>query len=325
MKTSYKPEDVIVLLKDITGELPALSLIEREKRRQQGVHFHEMLPLEYYPSKAYMKLYYKALNQFSGKTAYAIQQLADKIITLKDKEVTLVSLARTGTPIGILLKRYILKKYNIDVPHYTISIIPEKGIDHNAMQYILGKHEPETIQFVDAWATPLNYHNNLAVLADPAHLTNLYGTREDFLIPSACLGCIVSGLFSITILNSDVINENDFHGATYFEYLEDKDISYEFIDTIEKHFDNPEPFYEPQEEQDNLPNDTNYILKLGIGETTRSLFYTTPLKILVRDLSDINHIGHIIRLAQEKQVPIEEYPLKNYRACGVIKRMEVHL
>lgn len=348
MKTSYKPEDVIVLLKDITGELQPLPLAEREKRRQQGIHYSEMLPLEYQPSKAYLKLYHQALSKYSRKTAYAIAQLADKIISQKGTNITLVSLARAGTPVGILLKRYILKKYNINVFHYTISIILKKGIDHNALQYILGKHKPETIQFIDGWTgkgsiikelqkslIPYpNISNNLAVLADPAHLTSLYGIQEDFLVPSACLGSTVSGLFSRTILNSEVIAENDFHGAAYFEYLEDKDVSYEFIESIEKHFDNPEPIEEPsnnvdfQEAEEILHNlnlfDTCTI-KLGINETTRSLLRNYPLKILVRDLSDVQYIEHIIQLAKEKQVPIEEYPLQNYRACGILKRAEVHL
>ena len=113
------------------------------------------------------------------------------------------------------------------------------------------------------------------------------------------------------------------HGAAYFEYLEDRDVSYEFIENIEKHFDNPEPIEEPSN-QEVLHNDTCSI-KLGIGETTRSLFYTIPLKILVRSLSDTQYIEHIIQLAKDKQIPIEEYPLQNYRACAVLKRAEVHL
>ena len=334
MKTSYKPEDVIVLLKDITGELQPLPLKEREKRRQQGIHYSEMLPLEYQLSRAYLELYHQALSKYGRRIAYAIAQLVDKIIAQKGTNVTLVSLARTGTLVGILLKRYILKKYNVNVPHYTISIILKKGIDHNALQYILGKHKPETIQSIDGWTKEHHISNNLAVIADPAHLTSLYGTKEDFLIPNACLGSTVSGLFSRTILNSEVIAENDFHGAAYFEYLEDKDVSYEFIESIEKQFDNTEPIEElsnnagSQEAEEILRNlnlfDTCTIT-LGINETTRSLLQSYPLKILVRSNSDTEYIEHIIQLAKDKQIPIEEYPLQNYRACAILKRMEVHL
>ena len=303
MKTSYKPEDVIVLLKDITGELQPLPLVEREKQMQQGIPSSEILPLEYQPSRAYMALYQQVLSKYSRKTAYAIIQLADKILSKKGKEVTLVSLARTGTPIGILLKRYILKRYNINVPHYTISFLPQKGIDNNAMQYILGKHKPETIQLVEGWIKGHNISNELAVLSDPAHLTSLYGTREDFLVPSACLGSTISGLLSRTILNSEVLNENDFHGAAYFAYLEDKDVSYEFIESIEKHFDDPEPIEEP----------SNNIMSSSVNETLRCLLYTSPTKILVRNPNDTEYIEPILQLAKDKQIPIEEYPLQNCR------------
>lgn len=303
MKTSYKPEDVIVLLKDITGKLQPLPLSEREKQIRQGIPSSEMLPLEYQPSKAYMALYQQVLSKYSRKTAYAIIQLADKILSKKGKDVTLVSLAGTGTPIGILLKRYILKRYNINVPHYTISFIPSKGIDHNAMQYILGKHKLETIQFVDGWTKEHNPSNELAVLADPANLASLYGTREDFLIPSACFGSIVSGLFSRTVLNSEVISKEDFHGAAYFAYLEDKDVSYSFVESIEKHFDDPEP----------LEESSNNIMSSSVNETLRCLLYTSPAKILVRNLNNTEYMEPILQLAKDKNIPIEERPLQNDR------------
>ncbi len=42
-----------------------------------------------------------------------------------------------------------------------------------------------------------------------------FGTREDFLIPSACLNSTVSGLVSRTVLNDDLIGPADFHGAKF--------------------------------------------------------------------------------------------------------------
>ena len=62
---------------------------------------------------------------------------SEKILKQKGADVVLVSLARAGTPIGILAKRYIKYKYNLNLPHYTISIIRDKGIDENALKYIL--------------------------------------------------------------------------------------------------------------------------------------------------------------------------------------------
>ena len=45
----------------------------------------------------------------------------------------------------------------------------------------------------------------IAVLADPGGCVRTYGTRDDFLIPSACLNSTVSGLVSRTVLRADLI------------------------------------------------------------------------------------------------------------------------
>lgn len=350
MRTSYKQEDVIVLLKDVTSKMTPLSTEEREKRIQQGIHYSEMLPLEYSPSKEYMALYYQALHYHSKTTAQAVMCLGDKIISKKGKDVVLVSLARAGTPIGILLKRYFEKQYHIVVPHYTISIIRGRGIDKNALQYILKRYSAQAIQFVDGWIGKgaiikelqkevLQYENvseELAVLSDPAHMTMLYGTTEDFLIPSACLNAVVSGLFSRTIYNKSVIGKNDFHGAVYYKELENQDISYHFIEEIEKYFD--EKYIVEQKSDDMKINcreaeeiaenfhikDINFI-KPGIGETTRVLLRRIPWKILVKDKKEKKYIGHILALAKEKGITVEEYPLKYYRACGLIKNLNADI
>ena len=76
----------------------------------------------------------------------------------------------------------------------------------------------------------------LAVLADPAGVTELCGTHEDLLIPSSCLNSTVSGLISRTFLRDDIIGKDDFHGAVYYGELKDADLSYDFIRRIESEF-----------------------------------------------------------------------------------------
>ena len=44
MQSSYKKDEVILLLKDISGMVEPLENSEREKRIQSGVHYSEMLP-----------------------------------------------------------------------------------------------------------------------------------------------------------------------------------------------------------------------------------------------------------------------------------------
>ena len=151
MFSSYESDDVIILLKDITGMVTPLGTKEREQFIQSGVHYSEMLPIEYVPSESYLDMFFKAMKLYSKMTAEAVASVAKKICDEKTGEVELVSLARAGTPVGILIKHYIEKKLGRSAYHYTISIIRGKGIDKNAMSYILVRHSPESIQFVDGW------------------------------------------------------------------------------------------------------------------------------------------------------------------------------
>ena len=349
MRTSYREEDVTVLLKDITGLVEPQPAKIREALIQSGTHYCEMLPLEYRPGEKYFELYREALKNYAGETADAAAIAAEKIKNTKSNEIVLVSLARAGTPVGILMKRYLNRKYpELPVFHYTISIIRGRGIDHNAMKYILKRHPAESLCFVDGWTgkgailTTLKKElsayegvsDELAVLADPAHITKLYGTRDDFLIPSSCLNSTVSGLMSRTFLRSDIIGPDDFHGAAYYGELADEDLSYEFIDTVMEHM-NFEKNFDISGIEDNQTtgmeevkkikevfniSDINFI-KPGIGETTRVLLRRIPWKILVNDMNDEKYLAHIFRLAKEKDIPVEQYPMKCYRACGIIKDM----
>lgn len=348
MKSSYKSGDVEILLKDITGLVEPLDSSVRERFIQSGTHYSEMLPLEHEPSAEYLAAYKDALERYSDTTARAVAVVSAKICAGRKNPPTLVSLARAGTPVGILIKHYIERKYKITVPHYTISIIRGKGIDENAVKYILDRHDPQSVQFVDGWTgkgaiqRQLNeamrafpqLDPGLAVLSDPACVAEFCGTHEDFLIASSCLNSTVSGLISRTFCRSDIIGSEDFHGAMYYGEFESQDLTYEFIDTIERNFDYSLTPYDPPETHhcfsgldetrsiaERFGIDDINLVKPGIGEATRVLLRRIPWKILVHSLNDHEHLGHIYRLASEKGVAVEEYPLKNYRACGLIRKL----
>ena len=347
MRSSYSDEDVILLLKDITGLVKPQPAEEREKLIQSGKHYSEMLPVEYIPTDQYIKVYNNALKNFAKPVANAVGILSDKIIENKGKEIVLVSLARAGVPVGILIKRYMKYKYKISVPHYSISIIRGRGIDDNAMKYLLGKYRPEQLLFVDGWigkGAILNelkkdisaykgVSSDIAVIADPANVTQLCGTHDDILIPSSCLNSTVSGLISRTFLRDDIIGKDDFHGAAYYGELTDSDLSYDFIETIEKEFvmENV-PYRKNMPEDKGIDevkeigrnfgiNDIN-LIKPGIGETTRVLLRRLPWKILIDErYKGDPQLEHLVRLAQEKNVPIEYYQLAHYKCCGIIKKI----
>lgn len=349
MFSSYNPQDVTILLKDITGLVQPLGTKEREAFIQSGVHYSEMLPLEYEPSQAYMNIYYQALSRYADITASAVRNVSERIWADKGHRVAIVSLARAGTSIGILIKHYLDRKYNANVAHYTISIIRGKGVDKNAMNYILGQHQAPEIQFVDGWTgkgaiqRQLNeamtdfegVNPGLAVLSDPAYLADKCGTHDDFLIASSCLNATVSGLLSRTFFRNDIIGKTDFHGAAFYSNLLDNDLTYQFINAVERRFDFC-TFTEPVERNDITMrsgleevddicktfhiNDIN-LVKPSIGEATRVLLRRMPWKILVHSLNDNEHLGHLYQLATEKGVEVTEYPLHNYRACGLIRNL----
>jgi orotate phosphoribosyltransferase len=356
---SYSPDDVVFLLKNIGRSVPELDNQTREALIQGGRHYSEMLPVEYQPTPEYINLFHHMLHKTAAKIALATGAVAEQILKLKGTKLVLVSLARAGTPIGILIKRYIKEKTGITLPHYSISIIRDKGIDENALLYIRQQHPDCQIQFVDGWTgkgaittqliqacTIFNEKYgeqivpDLAVLADPGHCVALYGTREDFLIPSACLNSTVSGLISRTVHMADLIDEGDFHGARFYEEWREQDVSALFITSIVQQFPQiarqAEEIAQKQIENLQTPSwaglnsikklqaafnlsDPN-LIKPGIGETTRVLLRRVPWKILIDDKDNPN-LQHILLLAQDRGVAVVEFPGLSYSCCGLIKAM----
>lgn len=357
---SYKKEDVEFLLKDISNLITEQDNLTRETAIQSGGHYSEMLPIEYTPSQEYMELFYRTLEETGEKIALTVGVLSEWILDKRGRNIVLVSLARAGTPIGILIKRYIEYRYKLKLPHYSISIIRGKGIDENAIKYILSEHPDKEIQFIDGWTGKgaikdtlikavddyyekyrVKLNSTLAVLSDPAYCSDYYGIREDFLIPSACLNSTVSGLVSRTVHRNDLIDKDDFHGAKYYKDLEEDDVSNLFIDTVTNFFDQIRnevdcEIIKTKDIRSDVSNlgkndldlikdtydieDINFI-KPGVGETTRVILRRIPYRVIVSDMED-EKLKHIILIAKEKNIKVDILPLKSYRCCGIIKNLK---
>ncbi|WP_411344096.1 cysteine protease StiP family protein [Paenibacillus sp. WLX1005] len=358
---SYAPADVVFLLKDLSDVNLERGTEEREEAIQTGTHYSEMLPQEYQPTEEYVQLYRAALEQSAEEVALAAGVVSELIVRKRGRKLVLVSLARAGTPVGILIKRYLQQVHQLDVPHYSISIIRGKGIDTNALKYILQQHGTETeIQFVDGWTGKgairrvlvescrqfaetygVQLNDDLAVLADPGRCSDTYGTRADFLIPSACLNSTVSGLMSRTVLRDDLIGEDDFHGSKYYKHWLEQDLSNVFVDTISAYFEHvvlqaqaqaeqllkqPEPAdWQGMEDIQGIQEqyglrDIN-LIKPGVGETTRVLLRRVPWKILI-NREDNPHLRHILLLARERGAMVEVKSEMTYACCGIIKPRE---
>lgn len=64
------------------------------------------------------------------------------------------------------------------------------------------------------------------------------------------------------------------------------------------------------------------LIKPGVGEATRVLLRRVPWKILIDErYQEDAQLGHLLRLAEEKEVPVEIYPLLHYKCCGIIKKV----
>ena len=358
VKTSYPDKDITFLLKDVTDEFEESSLEERENAVQTGGHYAERLPIEYRPSEEYTKLYHQSVEQTKRQLSHLVGIVARRIqLNAGTEDIVLVSLARAGSPIGILIKRYAKQMLHMDWPHYSVSILRDKGIDEKAIQTIRKAHPGSRIQFIDGWTgkgaiqkeltkslEQFNRENgtdlkdDMAVLADPGACAVLFGTRDDFLIPSACLNSTVSGLVSRTILNDRFIGVDDFHGAKFYGDLIEEDLSNDFVDQVTECFAETsaaseavaystpitaectwEGMKEVEEIGRSMYGETDYhLVKPGVGETTRVLLRRNPWKVLVRDAAHPD-VKHILILAEEKNVPVEVVPNLFYRSIGLIK------
>jgi hypothetical protein len=350
--SSYAPEDVGWLLQDLSHvELEAPTEEREEAVQSGGAHYAESLPVEYQPTAEYQALFASALDTSAARIARAVGTVTETLLAERSPRPVLVSLARAGTPVGVLMRRWAQRRHGLDLPHYAVSIVRGRGIDANAVRWLAAHHEPADVVFVDGWTgkgaitreladalAPFGgFDPGIAVLADPGGCVSTYGTREDFLIPSACLNSTVSGLISRTVLRSDLVGPSDFHGAKYYAELAGADVSQHFVDTVAARFDEVAAAVDAEVKEllqaDRAPtwegwaaveriseeygiHDVN-LVKPGVGETTRVLLRRVPWKILAKRGAGAD-LAHVRLLAEQRGVPVEEVDGLPYSCVGLI-------
>ncbi|MFC9432869.1 phosphoribosyltransferase [Nocardia sp. NPDC057030] len=363
---SYAADEVSWLLKDLSDVDLEADVAVRERRIQAGVaHYAESLPIEYQPDAAYRSLFDEVLADSAERLALAVATVAELVVAERGDDVVLVSLARAGTPIGVLMRRWLQSgrgagRPSLDVPHYAVSIVRDRGIDAVALDYLARHHDPSTIVFVDGWtgkgaitheltaaldayhaAGGARFNPELAVLADPGHCVRTYGTRDDFLIASACLNSTVSGLVSRTVLNDTLIGPGEFHGAKFYRELAEDDVSLRLLDTVSAAFAAVRARVPAEvaavQDSDRTPTWSGWasveqvraeygiasvnFVKPGVGETTRVLLRRMPWLVLVRAAEAPEH-AHIRLLAAARGVPVEVVPDLAYSCMGLIKDVQ---
>ncbi|MFB7230192.1 phosphoribosyltransferase [Streptomyces fimicarius] len=356
--SSYAPEDVGWLLQDLSDtELEAPTEEREEAIQSGGAHYAESLPVEYQPSAEYQALFAAALEASATRIARAVGTVTETVLAERGPRPVLVSLARAGTPVGVLMRRWARHRHGLDLPHYAISIVRGRGIDATALRWLAAHHDPADVVFVDGWTGkgaitrelaaaitefeasggPAGFDPEISVLADPGGCVRTYGTREDFLIPSACLNSTVSGLISRTVLRADLVGPDDFHGGKFYRELADSDVSGLFLDTVAARFDEVAGQVEDEAKEllaaDRAPtwegwaaveriseeygiHDVN-LVKPGVGETTRVLLRRVPWKILAKRGAGAD-LTHIRLLAEQRGVPVEEVDDLPYSCVGLI-------
>jgi Phosphoribosyl transferase (PRTase)/PELOTA RNA binding domain len=228
------------------GEVELVDILEKERRLQRGESYGRLLTPETLPNAEQSYWFAMLLEQHGSRIATQVVSLGRQLRAAHGSHLTLVSLARAGIPVGVLLTRF-LRGQGCDVGHHGISIIRGHGLDMVALEEIVRERGPNGIVFVDGWTGKGSIRNELnqsltgqksvgqtvaptlAVLCDPAGIADFQATFEDQILPHTCLNATVSGLISRTFLH-----DGSRHAARFETDLLSADSSLEYVDRIER-------------------------------------------------------------------------------------------
>lgn len=353
---SYREGEVAFLLTPMALE-PILDLAEKERLIQSGQrHYSEMLSPETLPSVRYLQLFHDACAANRQRMARDCLRLAALIAARRAGPLALVSLARAGTPVGVIVARLLRHVFGRDCAHYSVSIIRDRGIDPVALRFILAQgHDAAALVFLDGWTgkgvisrelrgavAAFNAQHGVAIDGGLHVLSDLAGTAacaascDDYLIPSSILNATVSGLVSRSVLNQ-AIGPDDFHGCVYYGQFAAHDQSRQFADDLVAAAGDlaardglpaahaidagaaaaASQAYMAQARQRYGIADAN-LIKPGIGEATRVLLRRAPERLIVR-ATDAADVAHLLLLATEKSIPVAVEPQLPYQAVAIIR------
>jgi hypothetical protein len=352
----YRPDDVTLLFTDMTGTVEPLPMkaVAALARSTGGTGHRTVVPVEDPPSGAALTAFAELLATGTARTALLCCVLARRLMAVHPcDEIVIASIARAGTPVGVLLTRLLRDRYRIPATHYSISLVPGLGIDTVALRHILARHPGDAIRFVDGWSgkggiarvlgaelgrCPLgaDVAPELAVLADPGHAAALHATRDDVLLPSAVLNAPVSGLFSRSFQPA-ALGPDEFHAAIRYPHLAEHDVSLRFVDAVcaaAAEVDEAEvgaavataaragpptfrgwAFVDALAAEFDAPNALSFV-KPGLNETCRTLVARQPALVLVDPAQGSAELDAIRRLARHRDVPVLERTMP-YAAVGI--------
>jgi hypothetical protein len=275
------------------------------------------------------------------------------IASVPGPPLVLASIARAGTPVGVLLRERILTRTGWaaeQVPHFSLSVIRDRGVDAAAVRWMAARYPADRIRFLDGWTGKGTIANELRatlpalgtgaapglwVPLDVCGAAVFAASSEDYLIPSTLLGGTISGLVSRSVLRSGDIGADLWHACVELGHLRRYDLSHWLVSKLGPALaDLPVDAAWPMNRSGGLARqqvtavtlestaqefsitDRNRI-KLGIGETVRVLLRRQPRRVLLRPASSPDH-AMIRALAAERGVPVEDRTDLPFEAIALI-------
>lgn len=359
---SYNTEDVHFLLTP-NAQITAMTLAEKEKMIQSGQHYGVFLTPEKPPSLSQTALFHTTLSETQQAIAMACARLAHYIALQykNSSEIVLISLARAGTPFGIILKRLLSSLFLGKIAHYSVSILRDQGLDLAALETILQNgHQPEACCFIDGWTgkggiaqtlkTSISYFNSLNAVnisSDLYTLVDLAGVatyapfRKDILIPSCLLNATISGLISRTVCPTD---HQGWHQCVFYTAFAAQDQSVFFVDTITQTaqaflsypFDFTAEKLAHQQEKIQCRTNVSTILaqyqkryaisqmgliKIGLGECARALLRRVPEHLIIQNPNQAA-VQPLLSLATARGLTITMDPYLPYQMLTILKQTD---
>lgn len=346
LENSYKPGQVVCLFTPFTGSM--LSIEDKEAQLQNGGHYGDLLSEEERPDAEYLAIFDQLTDVLAQKLASPIWRLVEHFHSSRplDRPIVILSIARAGTPIGVVVSELLRHRFKREVFHYSVSVIHKHGVDAHAMEYLLKRHNASDMVFLDGWisqgritkaveesAPRWGVKPHLYCISDPRGVQDFVATREDILLPSAVLNATVSGLLSRSVHNPDGW---DF-AQSYMDYS-DVDRTRSFIDamlnaclmdipkegdvetgSVVCHSSEQNPLARAQIERFcEQHNTTEERIKVGIGEVSRSVLRRTPVLVVV-DPSAVDEAQHLMWLAEKRNIPLRVERLNGpFRAFSIL-------
>ena len=257
------------------------------------------------------------------------------------------------------MRRWAAFAHGLDLPHYAVSIVRGRGIDTGRAALAgraprpgrrrvrrrldgQGRDRPRTRARRCEQANAALGHGVLARARRarrPRLVRATFGTRDDFLVPSACLNSTVSGLVSRTVLNAARARARAVPRREVLPRARRRaDVSRRFVDAVTARFadvaadvarDWPVAQAAPTARRPGPAGPTSRrsaseygigdvnLVKPGVGETTRVLLRRVPWAVLVRPGAGTT-CATCGCSRERRGVPVHEVPGLTYSCVGLI-------